>query len=75
MDKVTLKVDAYRGWSIHYDPPPIPIRSFDWRATGPNYDASFEEGSWQDNGESVAAATREALIREINAWIEDNGND
>jgi hypothetical protein len=34
--------DTYRGWTIHYDPPPIPIRNFDWQAYGPNYDASWK---------------------------------
>ncbi len=71
--------DKYRGWSIHYDPPPIPIRLFDWQATHPDYDASYEgeEDGWVDNGLKAAAATREELIEEIDRlqdeWNETNG--
>lgn len=66
--------NTYRGWTISYDHPPIPIRDFDWGATGPNYDASYEgaEDGWVDNGEKVNAATREALIAEIDAWFDEN---
>lgn len=66
--------DTYRGWTISYDPPPIPIRDFDWRATGPNYDASYEgpEDGWVDNGEKAEAPTRAKLIEEIDAWFEEN---
>lgn len=69
--------DTYRGWTISYDPPPIPIRDFDWRATGPNYDASYEgaEDGWVDNGEKASAPTREALIAEIDAWFEEHAAD
>lgn len=66
--------DTYRGWTISYDPPPIPIRDFDWQAYGPNYDASWEgyEDGWVDNGEKAAAGTRAELIEEIDAWFEEN---
>jgi hypothetical protein len=73
------KRDTYRGWSIDYDPKPIPIRDFDWMATHPDYDASWEgeEDGWVDNGLKVSAATREALCEEIDAaqdeWNETNG--
>lgn len=61
----------YRGWTISYDPPPIPMRDFDWTATGPNFDASYEgaEDGYASNGEQVHAATREALIAEIDGWL------
>lgn len=65
--------DEYRGWTISYDPPPIPARRFDWRATGPNYDAWTEgEGEWRDNGQKATGATREELIADIDAWFEEN---
>jgi hypothetical protein len=70
---------THRGWSISYDPKPIPIRAFDWTATHPDYDASWEgeEDGWVDNGLKVSAATREALCEEIDAaqdeWNETNG--
>lgn len=63
--------DAYRGWSISYDPPPIPYRGADWTAVHPDYDAWTEDGSWTDNGMKVSAASREALIIEIDDWLED----
>lgn len=28
----------YKGWTIYFDPPPIPIRDFDYRASDPNGD-------------------------------------
>ena len=71
--------DTYRGWAIHYDPPPIPIRDFDWQATHPDYDASYEgpEDGWVDNGLKASARTRDALIEEIDTlqdeWNETNG--
>ena len=30
--------EEYRGWTIHYDPPPIPFRGFDYIASDPNGD-------------------------------------
>ncbi len=64
-------IQPYRGWTISYDPPPIPIRDFDWQAVGPNYDAWTEDGEWTDNGQKAAAPTYSALIKEIDAWFED----
>lgn len=67
-----MKPDTYRGWSISFNPPPIPLRSHDWRAHHPDYDAWTDDGYWTDNGKKVHAATREELIAEIDAWIEEN---
>lgn len=70
---------VYRGWKISFDPPPIPVRSFDWQATHPDYDASYEgeEDGWVDNGLKVNAATYEDLLLEIDCaqddWDETNG--
>lgn len=64
--------DTYRGWTIDYDPPPIPLRGADWRAEHPDYEAWFDNGEWEDNDKKVHAATREALLAEIDAWIEEN---
>ena len=71
-------MDTYRGWSISYDPPPIPARNCDWQAVHPDYDASWEgeETGWTDNGLKAAAASREDLIAEIDElqdeWEEAN---
>lgn len=55
----------YRGWEIDYIYPPIPVRSFDYRATHISYDGP------EDN-RILYAATREALELEIDAWIDEN---
>lgn len=63
----------YRGWDIHYDPPPIPTRCFDYQATSPNYDASYEgpEDGWVDNGESAYGGSLEEVCAEIDAWFDE----
>lgn len=68
---------TYRGWSIHYDPPPIPTRDFDWRASGPNFDASYEgpEDGWVSNGQAVEAASYPELLAEIDEYIEAHEGD
>lgn len=65
--------NTHRGWTIHYDPPPIPWRGADWQATGPDYAASYEgpEDGWVSSGGHVSAASRAELIAEIDAYIED----
>ena len=69
--------DTYRGWKIHYDYPPIPLRSLDWSATSPDYDVDYndEDGFVVCGGQQVHAATREALIGEIDAAIEGDPSD
>lgn len=64
---------SYRGWTFHYDPPPIPIRDFDWQAVHPNYDASWEgeEYGWIDNGLKCEARSIELLCREIDEKEEE----
>ena len=70
---------AYRGWSVSFDPPPIPIRSCDWRATHPDYDASYEgdESGWVDNGLKAEAGSFDDLCAQIDElqdeWEEING--
>jgi hypothetical protein len=62
--------DSHRGWSIHRCE-----WTNGWYAIGPNYDASYEgpEDGWVDNGEKADAATRAALIEEIDAKLEERG--
>lgn len=62
--------DTYRGWTISQGRWPEPA----WSATGPNFDASYEgdEDGWVGNGQSANAATRDALISEIDDWFEEN---
>ena len=69
----------HRGWRIDFGAKPIPIRDFDWTATHPDYDASWEgeEDGWVDNGLKVNAATYEELLEAIDEaqdeWNETNG--
>ena len=62
---VLRRPDTYRGWQISYDYPPIPIRDFDWSATSPDYDGEGDD-------RIVHARTREAVMREIDFWHEEN---
>lgn len=57
---------TYRGWNVHYDNPPIPIRSLDWSATSPDYDVEGEpDGVFVVcSGQMVHAATYAELVAE-----------
>lgn len=57
----------YGEWRIHYDPPPIPIRTMDWHFVHDNFDASWEgeEDGWVGNGLCGSAASLEACKAEI----------
>lgn len=59
--------DIYRAWEITWD-------YGQFTATGPDYDASWEgeEDGWVDNGQRVSARTREDLITEVDAWLEEH---
>lgn len=61
---------THRGWRISADMPPIPCRDFDWSATHPDYDASWEgeEDGWVGSGGLVHAATYEELLAAIDQW-------
>lgn len=36
--KVWFEREEYRNYTIWYDPPPIPLRKFDWHFTHVDYD-------------------------------------
>lgn len=65
-----IKPMVYRGWHISHDPPPIPLRDFDWQAHHRDYDAWNDGDGWQDNGLKAHAPTYLALIDAIDV-IED----
>jgi hypothetical protein len=67
---VAPKADTHRGWEIGWN-------YGRFTATGPNYDASWEgeEDGWVASGGSVEARTREDLIAEIDAYIEEHPAD
>lgn len=58
----------YRGWNVHFDPPPIPSRQFDWQATHPDYDGAEDA---EDNRICVGGSRAEVQA-EIDEWIADN---
>ena len=60
--------DIYKGWEISYNPPPIPVRSCDWVAMHPVYEAWTEDEQWVSNGLCLHAPNREELLAEIDAW-------
>lgn len=76
---VTPDMWTHRGWKIDFDAKPIPCRSFDWTATHPDYDASYEgpEDGWVSNGLSVSAGSYKELLAEIDCaqddWEAENG--
>jgi hypothetical protein len=57
---------TYGAWTIYYDPPAIPIRSFDWHFVHADYDAEqFGDGSYSDNGLRGDGASPEDCIAQI----------
>lgn len=63
---------TYRGWSVDYDPKPIPHRGFDWSATSPDFDCDCEDGAFVIcSGHQVSAASFEELCAEIDGIIEN----
>lgn len=61
---------TYRGWNVHYDHPPIPIRSMDWSATSPDYDVDCDDGVFVVcAGQQVHAETYEGICFEIDVAI------
>ncbi len=55
--------NEHRGWSIHYDPPPIAWRGADWQATHPDFDGP-------DDNRYVQSDSLNGVMAEIDAWIE-----
>ncbi len=65
----------YGPWTIHFDPPPIPIRTMDWHFAHEDFDASWEgeEDGYVSNGLSGSAESVEACKREIAEIEADKG--
>ena len=68
-----ISPNTYRGWSVRYDPKPIPYRDFDWEATHPDYEASYEgpEDGWVGNGLAVQAVSFDELKDRVDEAIEE----
>ena len=61
--------EKYRGYTITYDPPPIPDRQFDWSWIHENYDAWTDDGIWHNNGCAGQSASLEAAKVDIDEQI------
>ena len=57
----------YRGFTITYDPPPIPIRSFDWAWVHKDYDGEGDPRHGYSASIEAAKADIDELIEEISA--------
>lgn len=57
-----------RDWWIYYDPPPIPTRAWDWHWVHEDYDGLGDPR----HGD---APTREACMKAIDEWIEEEEAD
>lgn len=63
---------TYRGWNVHFDNPPIPLRSMDWSATSPDYDVECDDGVFVCTaGQQVRATTYDDLVKGIDAAIDE----
>ncbi len=64
---------THRGWRIQYDPKPIPDRRYDWIASHPDYEASYEgpEDGWVGSHPILHGATEAELRAEIDAWFDE----
>jgi hypothetical protein len=66
---------THKGWSIEVDPKPIPVRSFDWSATSPDFDMDVDDGGTVIvAGEVLYAATYEELLQEIEDCIAEGAD-
>lgn len=55
-----MALETYRGWHIHYDPPPIPVRNCDWQFWHEEYDGPGDNRS----GHAPSLETAKAEIDE-----------
>lgn len=72
MKGTEMLAKTHRGWTIRFDPPPVPYRDFDYVATHPDYDVWMEDGEEVSNGKIVHAPTLNRLIVEIDNWEKEN---
>lgn len=59
---------TYRGWLVRYDPPPIPVRDFDWTATHPDYDG-------EGDNRHVFGKDLHDLKRAVRVWEQENEDE
>jgi len=59
----------YGNWHIQYDPPPIPVRHWDWQFWHDDYDGAPDS----NDNRSGAAASLDAAKAEIDEREADDG--
>lgn len=65
----------YRGYTIHYDPPPIPLRSSDWAFVHDDYDGApihSESDDCPDHRCGFGASVEDCK-QQIDEQIEETG--
>lgn len=60
--------ETHKGWDIQFNPPPIPVRDFDWVAIHPDYEGWMQDGDYVSNGLIVHAPNKTELIKAIEDW-------
>ena len=75
MEKEQRWARAHHGWEIRYNPPPIPIRSFDWIAIHPKYECWMEDGEWVSNDLCLHAPSKAELLLAIDGWELEMADD
>ena len=65
----------YRGYTISYDPPPIPMRSSDWAFVHDDYDGAPINSESDDGGDRRCGygASVEDCKQQIDEQIEETG--
>ena len=62
----------YKGYKIYYDPPPIPVRTHDWRFVHEDYDGGPEYSYGNPTDDRCGAGpTKEDCMRQIDE-LEDS---
>lgn len=57
-------IEVYRGWRIDAE-------FIGYSATGPDYDASYEDGEWVSNGQSAWGRTLEECKAGVDEWHDE----
>lgn len=64
--------EKHKGWEVQFNPPPIPVRDFDWVAIHPDYEGWMQDGDYVSNDLIVHAPNKTSLLQAIDDWEEEN---
>lgn len=65
----------YRGYTIWYDPPPIPDRQFDWHYQHENFDGAPDAHDDRFGHEASLAACRAAIDAALDPGEDEDWDD